>query len=110
MWLAKTTVALVNLILFGILTRNGDGYSFAEGFWCAVISVIDAGIICITLLAHYFLAFGGEDESAREVRTEGRRFMLSVTVFISILALQSLAFCKIEEWAYADAICKFRNC
>ncbi|CAD6573140.1 MAG: hypothetical protein TREMPRED_000733 [Tremellales sp. Tagirdzhanova-0007] len=104
MWLAKTTVALVNLSLFGILTRNGDGYSFSDGFWCAVISVIDAGIICITLLVHYFLAFGREDENAREVRNEGRRFMLSVTIFISILALQSLAFCKIESWAYSDSI------
>jgi len=104
MWLAKTGLAFANLTVFGIASRNGSDWSYSEGFWCAVISVINSGIICITLLLHYFLAFGNEDEDTKEVRTQGRRFMLSVTAFFTILAIQSLVFCKIESWAYSDAI------
>lgn len=96
-------MAVINLIIFGILTRNSPGYSYVEGFWCAVVSVIDSGIISFTLLIHYFFAFGRQEDSM-EVRREGKRFMLSVTLFISILAIQSLAFSKIEKWAYSDAI------
>ncbi|ORY28329.1 hypothetical protein BCR39DRAFT_535524 [Naematelia encephala] len=103
-WVVKTVVAAVNLIIFGILTRNGNGYTYAEGFWCAVVSIIDSGIISIALLFHYFLAFGRENHDTNEVRLEGRKFMLSVTWFLVILAFQSLAFCKIEHWAYSDAI------
>jgi potassium channel subfamily K len=105
-WLGKTIIALVNLILFGILTRNGEGYQYSEGFWCAVISVIDAGIITVALLFHYFFAFGKKMEDTEEVRLEGRKFMLSVTFFMGILAIQSLVFCKLEDWLYSDAICK----
>jgi hypothetical protein len=32
---AQVAVGLVNLILFGIITRNEPSYSFIEGFWCA---------------------------------------------------------------------------
>ncbi|WRT67322.1 uncharacterized protein IL334_004292 [Kwoniella shivajii] len=103
-WVGKTIVAVVNLIIFGILSRNEAGYSYLEGFWCAVISVIDAGIISITLLFHYFFAFGKEEHDQSDIRSEGRRFMLSVTTFISILAVQSLVFAKIEGWSYSDGI------
>lgn len=119
MWIAKTGVAAANLIFFGIISRNGDGWTFAEGFWfvgntydritsdfnrCAVVSIIDSGIITLALLFHYFLAFDKDNEDNKAVRTEGRRFMLSVTFFIAILAIQSLVFCKIESWAYADSM------
>ena len=30
--------------------------------------------------------------------------MMSVTIFLGILGLQALAFCKIEHWAYSDSI------
>ncbi|WWC89755.1 uncharacterized protein L201_004681 [Kwoniella dendrophila CBS 6074] len=119
-WLGKTIVAAINLIIFGILSRNGQGYTYLEGFWCAVLSLIDAGIISITLLFHYFFAFSkeiedkerqvkqgkqGKGNDQNEIRSEGRRFMLSVTTFISILAIQSLVFSKIEnDWSYSDGI------
>ena len=103
MWLAKLTVAAVNLLVFGILSRNGDGWSFSEGFWCAVVSIVISGVICIALLWHFIVAFGNESDDTQVVRTQGKRFMLSVTAFIGILGVQSLAFCKIEKWAYSDA-------
>ncbi|EIW70019.1 hypothetical protein TREMEDRAFT_30177 [Tremella mesenterica DSM 1558] len=103
-WILKVIVAAINLILFGIVTRNSAGYQFAEGFWCAVVSIIDAGIISIALIVHYFFAFGKSSEDTSEVRSEGKRFMISVTIFLGILALQSLVFCKIEHWAYSDSI------
>jgi potassium channel subfamily K len=104
LWLTKTTVALINLIIFGIYARNGDDWVFAEGFWCAVVSVIDSGIISLALIFHFFLCFGKENEDSTEVRHEGQKFMLSVTAFLVILGFQALAFNRIEGWAYADAI------
>ncbi|OCF45376.1 hypothetical protein I317_00621 [Kwoniella heveanensis CBS 569] len=103
-WIGKTVVAGVNLIIFGILTRNGDGYQYVEGFWCAVISIIEAGIISITLTFHYFFAFKSEKHDSSDIRSEGKKFMLSVTAFISILAVQSLVFSQIEGWLYSDGI------
>ena len=104
MWLAKTAVAAANLIAFGVLRRNGEGYKYDEGFWCAVVSIIAAGVICIALLLHYFMSFGDGSEDSQEVRKEGKRFMLSFTTFIAVMAVQSLVFCKVEHWAYSDAI------
>nr|KIR85426.1 potassium channel protein [Cryptococcus tetragattii IND107] len=103
-WLAKTVVAAVNLIVFGILTRNDTSYQYLEGFWCAVVSFIGSTIISFTLLCHYFLAFGHLKADNRDVRSEGRRFMLSVTAFIAILGVQSLVFSRIEHWEYVDGI------
>ncbi|WWC60913.1 uncharacterized protein I303_103489 [Kwoniella dejecticola CBS 10117] len=113
-WVGKTIVAAINLIIFGILSRNSEGYTYLEGFWCAVISIIDAGIISVTLLFHYYFAFGAEqrekqratqgDNGEVDVQSEGRRFMLSVTAFISILAVQSLVFSRVEHWSYSDGI------
>ncbi|WVQ71866.1 hypothetical protein IAR50_001408 [Cryptococcus sp. DSM 104548] len=103
-WLGKTTVAAVNLIIFGITTRNSPGYKYLEGFWCAVVSIVISGIICITLLFHYFLAFGHAKSDTSDIRNEGKRFMLSVTAFVSILAAQSLVFSEIEGWSYLDGI------
>ncbi|WVQ98939.1 hypothetical protein IAU59_006071 [Kwoniella sp. CBS 9459] len=103
-WIGKTVVAGVNLIIFGILTRNAAGYQYREGFWCAVISIITAGIISITLTFHYFFAFKREKHDSSDIRSEGKKFMLSVTTFISILAIQSLVFSQIEGWLYSDGI------
>ncbi|WVF71970.1 hypothetical protein IAT40_006780 [Kwoniella sp. CBS 6097] len=103
-WIGKTVVAGINLIIFGILTRNGGGYQYIEGFWCAVISIIIAGIISITLTFHYFFAFKTEKHDSSDIRSEGKKFMLSVTAFISILAIQSLVFSQIEGWLYSDGI------
>nr|ODN94990.1 hypothetical protein L204_04335 [Cryptococcus depauperatus CBS 7855] len=103
-WLGKTLVAAVNLTLFGIVTRNSPGYQYQEGFWCAIVSIIDSGIICCTLLLHYFLAFGHSKSDNSDIRNEGRRFMLSVTAFLTILAIQSLVFSQIEGWDYVSGI------
>ncbi|ADV20024.1 potassium channel protein [Cryptococcus gattii E566] len=103
-WLGKTVVAAVNLIVFGILTRNDVSYQYLEGFWCAIVSFIGSTIISFTLLFHYFLAFGHSKSDNWDVRSQGRRFMLSVTVFIAILGVQSLVFSRIEDWEYVDGI------
>lgn len=103
-WIGKTLVAAANLVVFGILTRNGPGYSYIEGFWCAVVSIIDSGIISILLILHYIYAFRHGSDSDLDLRMQGRQFMLSVTAFLIILAIQALAFCKIEEWSYLDSI------
>ncbi|WWD16124.1 hypothetical protein CI109_100549 [Kwoniella shandongensis] len=103
-WILKTVVAVANLITFGILSRNQPAYSYSEGFWCAVVSVIVAGIISITLTLHYFEAFGSDKHDTSDVRAEGKKFILSVQLFMAILSIQSLVFCKIENWTYADGI------
>jgi Ion channel len=56
-WFLKSTIAIVNLIVFGALTRNGEGYAYLEGFWCAVISCIAAGIVTLLLTMHYIVRF-----------------------------------------------------
>ena len=46
-----------------------------------------------------------------DVRMEGKKFMLSVTVFMVILGFQALAFSRLEGWSYSDAICELpRTC
>ncbi|WVR05393.1 hypothetical protein IAU60_002407 [Kwoniella sp. DSM 27419] len=103
-WVATTLCGGVNLIVFGIATRNGPGFVYLEGFWCAVVALIDAGIIAITLTIHYFIAFGDEKQDTSELRSSGKRFMLSVTAFFFIIGLESLVYCKLEHWSYADSI------
>lgn len=63
-----------------------------------------AGIISIALLLHFFLAFNKPEEDTDAVRKSGRSFMLSVTFFISVIALQALVFSRLEHWSYADGI------
>ena len=57
---------------------------------------------------HYVLVVDHDDKGsdATEVRLEGRKFMLSVTLFMVILGFQSLAFSRLEGWSYSDAICE----
>ena len=102
-WLGKTLVALANLITFGVIFRNAPGYRYEEGFWCAVVSVIGAGTISVMLVLHYVFVYQHRDDVA-EIRLEGKRFMLSVTLFVVILALQALVFSRIEGWTYLDGI------
>ncbi|ORX33742.1 hypothetical protein BD324DRAFT_653796 [Kockovaella imperatae] len=108
LWIGKTAVALLNLAIFGALITRKPGYSFSEGFWCAVVSVIVAGTISLALLLHFLLGYDIREEEnpldVVDVRAEGRKFMLSVTVFMVVLGFQSLAFSRIEHWSYSDAI------
>ncbi|GAA95008.1 uncharacterized protein L969DRAFT_51947 [Mixia osmundae IAM 14324] len=104
-WLMKTILALANLILFGITTRNGPGYSYDEGFWCAVVSVCISGIIVIMLGIHYFLEFKHSDVLAsREIRVTGRHFMMSTAAMFGLIAIQALIFSRIEHWTYLEGI------
>jgi potassium channel subfamily K len=70
--------------------------------------VIGSGIITILLLFHYI--FQGQyrsDEESKKIRISGRHFMLSIISLTSLLALESLIFCMVEDWAYLDAICNY---
>ena len=106
-WLGTTIVGITNLIIFGALTRNSQGHEYSEGFWSAVVSLADAGVISIALLIHYFGAFGDEDYANSEeveIRMQGRQFMLSFTAFIIIIGFQALAFSQLEGWNYLNSI------
>jgi potassium channel subfamily K len=70
-----------------------------------VVSVCVAGIISLALLVHFCFAFNRpQDDEPPSVRSSGRKFMLSVTIFLSIIALQSLIFSRLENWSYSDGI------
>jgi potassium channel subfamily K len=69
-----------------------------------VVSVCVAGLITLALIVHFCFAFNKSDEDTIAVRLSGRKFMLSVTAFMSIIALQALAFSRIENWSYSDGI------
>jgi hypothetical protein len=45
-----------------------------------------------------------EQEDEREVRLEGKKFMLSVTFFLAIIGFQALAYSQLEGWLYSDSI------
>ncbi|KZP04697.1 hypothetical protein FIBSPDRAFT_386019 [Athelia psychrophila] len=105
-WIAKTILAVTNLAIFGIFSRNAAGFHYEEGFWCAVVSVCGAGIISLLLLFHYIFqgANRGTDDEAKKIRVSGRHFMLSIISLTTLLALEALIFSKIEGWAYLDGI------
>lgn len=103
-WITKTILAIVNLLVFGAGQRNGPGYSYDQGFWCAVVSCIISGCISFCLLVHYLLVFGKPEWDKEEIRLEGRKFMLSVTTFIGLIGIQAMVFNFIEEWGYLNAI------
>jgi potassium channel subfamily K len=63
-----------------------------------------AGLISIALLLHFLLAYNKPEQDTIAVRLSGRKFMLSVTLFMSIIALQALVFSRIEHWSYAGGI------
>lgn len=99
-------IALINLCIFGVSHRNAPGYTFTEGFWAAVMSVIIAGLINIALILHFFLQFDkpGTARDAAEIRVAGKNFMLSVMSLIALFALNALVFSRIEHWTYVDGI------
>jgi potassium channel subfamily K len=108
---SQLIVGLVNLILFGILTRNAPSYSFLEGFWCAVVSVVTAALVTGALVAHALTEWrqrrkdGNEERHIhRQVRVSGRHFMLSTTSFLALVALTALIMSRIEGWSYLDGI------
>ncbi|KIM79102.1 hypothetical protein PILCRDRAFT_567574 [Piloderma croceum F 1598] len=104
-WFLKTLIAVTNLVVFGVFSRNSPGFTYEEGFWCAVVSVIGSGIISLLLLFHYiFQGKYSSDEESKRIRISGRHFMLSIISLTSLLALQSLIFCMVENWTYLDAI------
>jgi hypothetical protein len=72
--------------------------------------VIGSGNISLLLLFHYI--FQGEyssDEESKRIRISGRHFMLSIISLTSLLALESLIFCMVENWTYLDAICEYTS-
>jgi potassium channel subfamily K len=101
----------LNLILFGILTRNSPGYSFLEGFWCAVVSLIASALVAFALVAHMILEWrrakqdgAKEQHIHRQVRVAGRHFMLSTTLFLALDALTALVLSRVEGWSYLQGI------
>jgi potassium channel subfamily K len=65
-------------------------------------------VITLLLLFHYiFQGKYGSDEESKRIRISGRHFMLSIISLISLLGLESLIFCMVEDWAYLDAICDY---
>jgi potassium channel subfamily K len=106
-WMGKFLVHTVNLALFGASVPKDPAYQLTEGFWCSVVTVVIVAVICIALLFYYIFAFSfgkAEQEEETEVRLEGKRFMLSVTIFLVIIGFQSLAYSQLEGWLYSDAI------
>ncbi|KII87652.1 hypothetical protein PLICRDRAFT_643132 [Plicaturopsis crispa FD-325 SS-3] len=104
LWIAKTILAVVNLSIFGTRQGSRADLHYTEGFWCAVISVCTAGIICILLIFHAVLNLDEKKRDNREVRAQGQHFMLSVMWLFSIVALEALVMSHIEHWAYFDGI------
>ncbi|CAE6447781.1 unnamed protein product [Rhizoctonia solani] len=109
-WIVKVVTAIINLVVFGALTRNQPQFSYAEGFWSAVVSLIASGIILALLLLHWALVFKrnapqGDQPSTPghtklQIRVAGRHFMLQNTMLITLIALTALIFSRIEEWTY----------
>ncbi|KAF8594433.1 voltage-gated potassium channel [Ceratobasidium sp. AG-I] len=113
-WIVKVVTAIVNLVVFGALTRNQPGFSYGEGFWSAVISLLAAGIILALLLLHWVVEFkakpsenAGPETPAHtklQIRVAGRHFMLQNTMLISLIAFTALIYSKIEGWTYLQGI------
>ncbi|KAM0750985.1 voltage-gated potassium channel [Meredithblackwellia eburnea MCA 4105] len=103
-WCVKLVVAIVNLSVYGALTRNSPGYSYDEGFWCAVVSCIISGMIVFLLVAHYILRFDRPSSSGALIRVAGAQFILTVMWFISVIGVEGLIFSKVEGWTFLQGI------
>ncbi|KAF8321589.1 voltage-gated potassium channel [Clavulina sp. PMI_390] len=108
LWAMKVGVSLANVIMFGALKRNSQGWHYGEGFWCAVMSTIIGGIVFVLLLLHWAIEM---DESRvpkttlqQTVRVTGRHFMLQTTLYVATVAIMALAFSQIEEWSYLQGV------
>ncbi|CAE6533692.1 unnamed protein product [Rhizoctonia solani] len=109
-WVVKVVTGIVNLVVFGALTRNQPQFLYAEGFWAAVISVIASGFILALLLLHWVFDFkrdrseNGQSPTPAhtklQIRVVGRHFMLQNTMLIALIALTALIFSRIEGWTY----------
>ncbi|KAJ1300970.1 hypothetical protein OPQ81_003395 [Rhizoctonia solani] len=113
-WVVKVVTGIVNLVVFGALTRNQPQFSYAEGFWSAVVSVIASGIILALLFLHWALQFKRDPSQSDQpstpsrtklqIRVAGRHFMLQNTMLIALIALTALVFSRIEKWTYLQGI------
>ncbi|QRW25725.1 hypothetical protein RhiXN_10802 [Rhizoctonia solani] len=111
-WIVKVVVGITNLVVFGALTRNQPQFSYAEGFWSAVVSVIASGIVLALLLLHWMLEFkrdpSQDDQPSTpahtkvQIRVAGRHFMLQNTMLIALIALTSLIFSRIISQMRAE--------
>lgn len=72
----------------------------------SVVSGIGSGIISFLLLFHYIFRGDYSDEEGKKIRIAGRHFMLSIIFLTSLLALEGLIFCMVENWTYLDALCE----
>ncbi|KAH7337786.1 hypothetical protein B0J17DRAFT_664258 [Rhizoctonia solani] len=113
-WVVKVVTGISNLVVFGALTRNQPQFSYAEGFWSAVVSLIASGIILALLLVHWTIEFKRDpsldDQPSTptntkvQLRVAGRHFMLQNTMLIGLIALTALIFSRIEGWTYLQGI------
>ncbi|CAE6475483.1 unnamed protein product [Rhizoctonia solani] len=113
-WFVKVVTGICNLVVFGALTRNQPQFSYAEGFWSAVVSVIASGIVLALLLIHWALEFkrdpSKDDQPSTstntklQIRVAGRHFMLQNTMLIALIAFTALIFSRIEKWTYLQGI------
>ncbi|GFZ48419.1 hypothetical protein JCM24511_06167 [Saitozyma sp. JCM 24511] len=106
-WLGALIVEIINIAMFGPHRHRTPDYQPTEGFWCAVVSLMDAGVICIALVLHFALDFSFgtiDDDDETELRLQGRKFMLSVTFFLLVIGFQAFAYSRLEGWLFSDAI------
>lgn len=104
-WILKTALSVSNVIVFGATKRNGPGFSYAEGFWCAIMSTILSGLVALLLIINLFSMVVLRHQSAPgQMHLDGRVFLLSELTLFGLIALQALVFCKIEGWLYVDAL------
>ncbi|CEL54017.1 Outward-rectifier potassium channel TOK1 OS=Saccharomyces cerevisiae (strain ATCC 204508 / S288c) GN=TOK1 PE=1 SV=1 [Rhizoctonia solani AG-1 IB] len=113
-WLVKVATGITNLVVFGALTRNQPQFSYAEGFWSAVVSLVASGIVLALLLLHWALEFKRNSSHDNQpttpahtkiqIRVAGRHFMLQNTMLTALIALTALIFSRIEEWTYLQGI------
>ncbi|PWN86532.1 voltage-gated potassium channel [Acaromyces ingoldii] len=101
-WVIKTCIGIANLITFGALARNGPGYSYLEGFWCAILSVVISGIISTLLVFQFLFHFNRSPDAT--IRFQGRTFIVSELILFGLIALEALIFSKIEGWTYLEGI------
>ncbi|KAB5589919.1 Outward-rectifier potassium channel TOK1 [Ceratobasidium theobromae] len=104
-WIVKVATGITNLVVFGALTRNQPEFSYAEGFWSAVISLIGSGIILSLLVLHWVVEFqwnrpnddlpSGSTNAKLQMRVAGRHFMLQNTLLIALISLTALIFSRI---------------
>ncbi|CAE6476460.1 unnamed protein product [Rhizoctonia solani] len=104
-WVVKVVTGISNLVVFGALTRNQPQFSYAEGFWSAVVSLIASGLILALLLVHWVIEFKRDPSrdgqpctpahTKLQLRVAGRHFMLQNTMLIGLIALTALIFSRI---------------